>query len=839
MKTRRSVTCQRESGSRGLRRAMTFAAFAAGLNAMAAAFPGFSAQDSIQEVSITLSNELPFSRDAEPVTCGVPLARRFVGKAEQLSLTGPRGTPVPCQILATNEYRDGSPRWVLLDFQADVPPSAGVTYRLSNRKPGDLLSNLSYKKEPDFAEINTGTATFRVNLKKFSLFDSVNVGGADVIGALGGGAFLHEEGDNQPHGDNRVTRADFEDAGPMRVVLAIHGQIRNTQDIPLANYVCRIHFYSGKSEVRMFYTLHNPAAHTHPGNTWDLGSGGSVFMQDFSLILPLARTQRWISRISPESDKTSIRGATKLYQDSSGGSNWNSANHIDKDYKVTTNFRGYRVYEGNRQIDQGHRANAWLHARSDAGGVAVSVREFWHNFPKSLEFTEGNIRIALWPGEFTGVHELLGGEQKTHEILFVFHDSRTSDQTIARRMTAFHKPLFAMPDPEAILATRAFWPTGPLDRSRRSMLEQTCDTFVYPLGSRNASVIGMWEEIDEYGWRHFGDTFADNENAPMQMMKEHPDHFVKGRPISHYGNEYDVNYGVILQGLRRGDPNWMWLADVLCRHYADICIYHTDADGSKAYAHGPFTHTTHDTAAFRSTHRMYPGETRTYNLQYHSGGPNAGHCYVASLAQHFYLTGNRTSRDAFLEVADWSINSPWFTRRDTHMGDKRGIGNLLMTHVYAYQMTGDRNYYEAAMKMVDLAREPFEGLGANLFVKAAARFLDMKTERDELDADYEKAREIMLAFGDLYLGLPDDQPRRYLEQTCFYAEVLFTCYLHAPRNHPNRLSYYTKGKALMDHAQSRWPGTYTSTKTLIMCFGNTGAFFKALRVHEQEAPETK
>jgi hypothetical protein len=813
---------------------VTLAGVAVGLNAMASSLAAFPAQHGVQEVSLTLRNDLPFSRDAEPVTCGVPLARGLVGKAGQLSLIGPNGTPVPCQVLVTGEYKDRSPRWVLLDFQADLPPKATLTYRLLNREPGGIPNNLSYRREGDFAEINTGAASFRINIRKFSLFDSVKVGGVELIGNAVGGALLQEDGSSQRHGACVLARAEFEDAGTMRVVLAIHGQIRDGQDFTLANYVCRMHFFSGKSEVRMFYTLHNPAAHWHPGNTWDLGAGGSIFIEDFSLILPLAQKERWVTRIGPESDKTPIHAATKLYQDSSGGLNWNSANHIDKDYKVATSFRGYRVYRGNEQIDEGYRASGWLHARSPAGGVAVSVREFYQNFPKSLEFTSGNIRIGLWPGEFAGMHELLGGEQKTHEILFVFHDSKTSDEDVARRMTVFDKPLYAMPDSEAVYATRAFWPTGPLDRQNYGMLEQTCDTFVYPVGSRKASVIGMWEEIDEYGWRHFGDTFADNENSPMQMMKDHPEHFVGGRPISHYGNEYDVNYGVILQGLRRGDPNWMLLADVMCRHYADICVYHTDADGSGAYAHGPFTHTTHGTAAFRSTHRMYPGETRKYYLLYHSGGPNAGHCYVPSLAQHYYLTGNRASRDAFLEVADWSVNSPWFTRPDTHMGDTRGIGNLLMTHVYAYQMTGNRKYYDAAMKMVELARQPFEGLGANLFVKAAGRFLDMKIERDELDGDYEKAREIMLAFGDLYLTLPDDRPGRWLEQTCFHAEVLFTCYLHAPKDHPNRLGYYARGKSLMDRAQSRWPGTYTSTKSLIMCFGNTGAFFKALRVHEQE-----
>ena len=38
------------------------------------------------EVSFTLTNELPFARKTEPVTCGLPLARRFVREADQLTL---------------------------------------------------------------------------------------------------------------------------------------------------------------------------------------------------------------------------------------------------------------------------------------------------------------------------------------------------------------------------------------------------------------------------------------------------------------------------------------------------------------------------------------------------------------------------------------------------------------------------------------------------------------------------------------------------------------------------------------------------------------------------------
>jgi len=782
------------------------------------------------EVCFTLTNELPFARKAEPVTCGLPLAGGFAREADQLTLWDSEGHPVPVQVLTTSTYHDGTPRWVLLGFHADLPPEGEAVYRLARGPRVSVKKRLVFTLADGVATLDTGAAKFRIDTNRFRLFNRVQVGGRELLAhGTDGGARLEEEDGSRRGGNQKTTKAEFEDAGPMAAVLCVRGEFRPGAGPPLADFVCRMHFSAGKGEVRVFYTLHNPAAHHHPGNVWDLGAGGSVLMEDFSIVVPLARGLG-TSRVGVDADRPAL-AASKLYQDSSGGPHWDSPNHVDKDMKVPTSFPGYRVYLGETRIADGKRADGWIHVRGESGGVALGVRDFWQNFPKALESSGDKLRVGLWPGEFAGVHEMLGGEQKTHEMLFVFHDPGMTDEAVEQRMEAFHHPLYAMPEPQAVYATRAFWPTGPLDRESFASLERTCDRFVEPEGG-GASVVTKWEQIDEFGWRHFGDTFADNEGSPPAMVRDFPKHHFGNQPISHFGNEYDVSYTVLLQGVRRANPRWMWMADVLCRHCADICVYHTDADGAAAYRHGPFTHTTHDTATFRSTHRMYPSETHKYGLQYASGGPNAGHCYVASLAQHYYLTGDRVSRDAFLEVADWAVDSPWF--RNMMMGDKRGIGNLLMTHVYAYQLTKDRKYYDAAVKMINYVQEPFEGLGANLFVKAAGRFLDMKIENGQLDADYREALGKLLQFGDLYLTLPDDPPRRYLEQTCFYAELLFTCYLHAPQDHPHRERYYARGKVLMDHAQQRWPGTYRPTKTLTMCFANTGAFFRAIALREAE-----
>ena len=783
-----------------------------------------------KEIALTLHNPLPVARQAEPVTGGVPLVKGFAGRADLLALLGPDGEPVPVQVQVTGKYKDGTPRWVLVDFPADVPAQDKAVYRLvTGRSSPAPKTKLSYKLTGGVAEVDTGAAKFRIDTRRFRLFDSVVVGGTELIDKADRnvGAILLDDKGKTHTGDKAATKAAFEDAGPLRAVLCVRGEIgprAGPNKLPAAYFVCRMHFCAGRAEARVFFTLHNPNAHNHPGNLWDLGSGGSTFIEDVSLRLPF--TGGTGCRVAGPTD------ANKLYQDSSGGRNWRSANHIDKDYKIPVTFRGYRAYQADRQVAEGHRIDGWLHVRGKQGGVAVGLREFWQNFPKALEYSDDRVRVGLWPGEYAGVHELLGGEQKTHEMLFVFHGAKTKPEAVAERMKTFHSPMYAMPGPEAVLASNCFWPSAPLDRTKYKKLEETCDIAVYPRGGSPETMQTRWEFIDEYDWRHFGDTFADNENAPAKMRKDFPEHHPGGRPISHFVNEYEGIYSIMLHGLRRGDPKWMWMADVMSRHHADICVNHTDVD-AKAYSHGPRMHTTHDTAAYRSTFRTYPIEAKRYGLQYgQGGGPNAGHTYHICLAQHYWLTGDRVSREAFLEIANWAADSPWFKKR--MMGDRRGYGNFMITFVYAYQLTGNKKYYDRAMTLSGWIDKPFSGLGGTLYAKAAARFLQMKIDNGEIDDDYRKVQALLMKFGDLYLALPASGWQRYLSQRCFHAEPLCLCYLYAPKNHPKREEYYTRGTQIVDEALNRFPGRYIPTKSWNMTFSNTGAYLEAKRVKAAE-----
>ena len=151
------------------------------------------------------------------------------------------------------------------------------------------------------------------------------------------------------------------------------------------------------------------------------------------------------------------------------------------------------------------------------------------------------------------------------------------------------------------------------------------------------------EVIDEYGWRNFGDMYADHEAA-----------FHTGPLlVSHYNNQYDVVYGSLLQFLRTGDAAWMDLFSPLARHVIDIDIYHTSQDKA-AYNGGLFWHTDHYRDAATCTHRTYSCSNQAPGRLY-GGGPCNEHNYTTGLMLHYFLTGSAQSRAAVIQLADWVI----------------------------------------------------------------------------------------------------------------------------------------------------------------------------------------
>ncbi|HYL81979.1 MAG TPA: hypothetical protein VEU07_14265, partial [Candidatus Acidoferrum sp.] len=415
-------------------------------------------------------------------------------------------------------------------------------------------------------------------------------------------------------------------------------------------------------------------------------------------------------------------------------------------------FCGYRVRHA-EAIEHGRRAQPLLGLRAGATGLAVSLRHFWQNFPKAFEIQDRSLSVRFFPPQSADVHELQGGEQKTHVLYLAFLGPADS----ARDADWTRMPLTAHSSPNWYSGAEAAPYLTPKRTDPHPQYVQLVDAAI----EGNDSFAAKRERIDEYGWRHFGDLYADHEGA-----------FYTGpQPVvSHYNNQYDAIHGAIVQFLRSADTRWFHLADELASHVVDIDIYHTDADKA-AYSHGLFWHTDHYTDARTATHRSFSRRARAIG-----GGPCAEHCYTTGLLYHYLLTGNTASREAVLELAGWIIRSDdgrqtvlrWLDRGETgsasatqdrsYHGPGRGPAHAISALLDAFLLTQDSQFLRKADQLLrrcihpvdDIARrellDPERRWSYTVFLQVLGKYLDRARERNQREGMFAYARASLLHY---------------------------------------------------------------------------------------------
>jgi hypothetical protein len=512
------------------------------------------------------------------------------------------------------------------------------------------------------------------------------------------------------------------------------------------NLTARLHFFAGLPTVRVLITLTNPERARHPGNFWDLGDPGSVLLKDVSVRL-VGRSS--VSKIHYSAEIGAPGSTTEapftVYQDSSGGEYWQSTNHLNRERRVPLTFRGYRISTAGRE-QTGHRATPIV--RLEPGGIGVTMPHFWENFPKALEAGESTLSIGLFPGQHADLHELQGGEQKTHECFMSFGADGVSDQPLEWCRSR----LIPCLDPTWVVASSAvpfLWPLGPEHASLVHAAVEGTDTFWHKR-----------EVVDQYGWRHFGEIYGDHESVRQ-----------KSPPIvSHYNNQYDPVAGFGNQFLRTGEPGWFLMMEQLARHVADIDTYHTDRDKS-AYNHGMFWHTYHYGDADIATHRTHPtaGRGRT-----HGGGPSADHNYPSGLMLHYFMTGDDLSRETAVALGQYVIDlddgaqtifkwldrgyTGWASASGSYTGPGRGPANSVNALLDACRLTGERRFLLKAEQLIQRVVHPQEDVMVHrlddpearwfylMFLQSLGKYLDFKAERQELDAAYSYGRDSLLHY---------------------------------------------------------------------------------------------
>ena len=704
--------------------------------------------------SISVHNSLPLERKSEPVSLGVPFARGSLKNAADLQMQGPDGAPVLSQATATGLWHDGSVRWATLRFLADLAPGADARFRVSLKNgkakvaakdaaPAPLLKG---EKEPTRVNSDTGVLRFSMDGGTFRGFEMVQVprrngekGWATVATPTSMGSIYLKDKDGRLFTAlwGKVNDFTIEENGPLAVQVRFEGTLADENGQSIAEYDLWVQAWAGQATIRTFLTLRNPRIVSRRVlGQWSLGNVGSLYFKEAGWRLNAAREgvsyacvhggpelsqaasatgaydgSRFVYAASGEVYRGPFTQQASIVQDSSGGQNWFHRNHVNRDWRIPLSYKGFKAFVDGKEVRHGDRADAWVSHEDPSVGVAVGVRHGWQNFPKALRVSAGEkgkpvVTAALWPEEFDDVHEMVGGEQKTHELVFHFYRGDGMDspkpysrwpETADAMARALH-PAVALAESAHYAASGVFDHMGLYDDKRGKNYELVCS------GSVSCETDNLFiarERYDEYGWRSFGDVCSDDE--------------IDGRLFRHYNLEYDMGYAMLIQTARTASARpdlsrkWWELAGAALRHEADIDVYHAanDPHCGGVYSGGKFSHTDHGVEPGRCGHRIHEEENIqggfSWGQNVRGGAPESEHMGSRGMATYGWMGAYPPSLKVAKGMADlvyFKVNTKHFPQ----IGDYyRNSGHNLQILTEGFFITGDRKYREAGAKIVDVS----------------------------------------------------------------------------------------------------------------------------------------
>lgn len=533
-----------------------------------------------------------------------------------------------------------------------------------------------------------------------------------------------------------------------------HGRFLPPQGGHHCNVAFRVFVFVEDPVADLSITLHNPAAALHPAGLWDLGDVGSIRFEKFSVQLEAEATAVQY-RTTEQADWCLGSGNISVTQHSSGGQHWNSPVHVDADNRVPFTQQGFDVLDDGQPVATGDRATPSCRINRNDQQLEITLPKFWQNFPSAMICGPDRVELGLFP-KVGYLHELQGGEKKTHQLLLGINPQESLNYAGIRSWS---------------LPSEWLESSGAIPFYACLTEDPLCSLLAQGLtGEQNFFAKREW--VDEFGWRHFGDLYADHESAESTDDELF---------VSHYNNQYDPLYGFLRQFAQQGTPGWYELAADLAQHIVDIDIYHTTEDKHE-YNGGLFWHTDHYVKACTSTHRSFSQlqAKNVYMDHAGGGGPGGQHCYTTGLMLHYGMTGNSASQQAVIALSDWVEN--FYEGRNTlfewllslknrhvpglkdHFKGRypldRGTGNYIIALLDAYEVTGNADKLQQAFEIIRHTVAPDENLAIHrlddvehswfytVFLQAVYRFLWTKERLQQLDDEFYYARDCLLTFAE-------------------------------------------------------------------------------------------
>lgn len=708
-------------------------------------------------IKLDFKNKDTLFRTDQVIAFSVPFAQKTLSSPDKLCAQF-NSVDLTCEKKVLSRWPDNSIRWlhITAELPANHEPDKNVTLLIEAEVQKQVSQFKSVENE---SNIQIENSQFRYSINKHNA--EITVTKLDSVDVKPWTINLQLTNENATLVTfSLLSIQEITTENSLFPCIQIRGQ---WPGYPELYFTAEVTFYS-QGRIFLRYQFHNANRAKHPGGIWDLGDPNSCLIGSLQLVVA-GEAISWGLKNNPnQTFHLSSSTAISLTQDSSGGENWHSINHVTAENSIATSFKGYKLYQGNSTIETGERAQPVAFATNGLA-VYMATAKFWQKFPQSIEVSNCAMVLSFLPANTSVPHELQAGERTTREVWLQFQQQDLNE-------------------PDTVILDWIDSPAIPLINSE--YYSQTLVMPWYSAGNSNDQLapcllepkifFDKREIIDEFGWRNFGDIFADHETL-YQPKNETPF-------ISHYNNQYDPIYGFTRQFILTGNIKWFELLDDLARHVVDIDIYNTEYDRCE-YNNGLFWHTDHYVTAHTATHRTYSAANKALaHGQALGGGPGPEHCYTTGLCYHYWLTGYESSKLAVLKLADWITNY--------HQGDKsllsqllsikeyelprirkifakerisahrypftRGTGNYITALLDAFEISSNKNYLTSVEAIIHDTLHPSDDIEARdllnaeiawsylILLTSIIRYINTKLHLQEFDKPFFYARDSFLHY---------------------------------------------------------------------------------------------
>ena len=614
-------------------------------------------------IVLTTHEPSALARSSFPLTVGVPFARGALSADAPLTIRDAAGRTQPLQSRVMETHDDGSVRWLLLDYQADMPSLGRVEHTLvaGEKSPEASVGQcIELQQQGDVLLVDNGALKIEMNRQAFAPLQRVWKGG-DLVsdGGLESAVITDDGREFSASRDNDV-RFEIEEQGPLRLAVRWEGVHRDETGAGHLDYDVRLTIYAGQPFVRVDHVFTN------------------------RMDPPTANVKSIVARLPVRvGDGPTYQIA---YPDPNDAIDRDACHGTDQPVQVQqfgleqvnlASVNGQIVSEAKYLMHVRALSRGWGDVSGKSRGVMLAARDFWQNYPKAITVRPDAIEYHLVPdrGE---PFEIPRGMAKTHTSFLHFHDGR--GEPAPRNDLASVLQRWPMPAAATNHYARCgeLWDYFRYDPKRHQRLELALRELFY--GDMRMPPPGQTGRA--YGLKHYGDYLV--QSLPEWSLE--PD-----SPDAYYlNNEYDGAHVYAMQFLRTREVAQWWAAEAHALHTMDVDTCH-HAVAMDNIPDMRFMDRTQYRHCFQ-----HVGSIQVPNDPEHQSA-RGSHTFLEGVIDYYHLTGDRRAREVAVATGIGMGHMAQFY----DWGMDRSTGWGMMVLAAAYGVEPDEEIRKGAEAMID------------------------------------------------------------------------------------------------------------------------------------------